>query len=133
MADWYGHARSNYFRVKDEQAFRDAVKNLDIEIVEENGAGRFALLANGDKGDWPSCRYDEDTDDYVDIDIVDLIAEHLADGEVAVLMECGAEKLRYLTGWAIALNNKGEHRRVGLEDIYEQARELGPNVTEAEY
>ncbi len=30
MADWYGTARSNYFRVKDEAAFRKEAESLGL-------------------------------------------------------------------------------------------------------
>jgi hypothetical protein len=141
MADWYGHARSSYFRVKDLAAFRVRMKQLGLEVIGKNpddttGAdGRVALLSTDvDQGGLPQGYYDEQQDACVDVDLVDEIAQHLADGEVAVLVECGAEeKLRYLTGVAIAVNNKSETRRVSLDDIYPLAHELGPNVTEAEY
>jgi len=72
------------------------------------------------------------TEDY-EIDIVAELTNHLADGEVAVLISVGNEKLRYICGRAIAFNNKREERRIDLNDIYELAAELGPNVTEAAY
>jgi hypothetical protein len=72
------------------------------------------------------------TEDY-EIDIVAELTNHLADGEVAVLISVGNEKLRYIDGRAIAVNNKGEERRIDLGDIYELAAELGSHVTEAVY
>ena len=49
-------------------------------------------------------------------------------------MECGAEKLRYLTGRAEAINAAGWRCTVSLSDIYEIAEtELGGPVTRAEY
>jgi hypothetical protein len=36
-------------------------------------------------------------------------------------MEIGAEKLRYLTGVAIAVNHKGRAAVVSLDDIYRKA------------
>jgi hypothetical protein len=140
MADWCGHTRSSYLRVKDLAAFRARMEQLGLGVVGENrddttrADGRVALLSTDvDQGVLPQGYYDEQHDELVDVDLVDEIAQHLADGEVAVLVECGAEELRYLTGVAIAVNNKGETRRVSLDDICPLAHELGPNVTEAEY
>jgi hypothetical protein len=61
------------------------------------------------------------------------LALHLADEEVAVLQEVGAENLRFVNGYAIAVNNKGERRDISLENIYDLAKELGSNITKAEY
>ena len=63
-------------------------------------SGRFAIAVVDGSG-WPSTRYSHDGDDVdVDVDVdVDLTAElatHLVDGAVAIIMETGAEKLRYL-------------------------------------
>jgi hypothetical protein len=133
MANYYASARSNYFRVKDRSAFEEAMVGLsDLSIVEDE-EGRVALLCNqGDGGGWPCGRFD-DNDDYVEVDVADVIAGHLADDEVAVLVEAGAEKLRYVAGFAVAINGVGERREIALHHIYELASELGPNVSEAAY
>jgi hypothetical protein len=148
MADWYGSARTNYFKVKDSEAFQAAMTKLDLQIwpntqSAHNALGErtevtvpdsFALGGESDKGGWPSSIYDEDTDDYIDVDIADLVASHLVDGEVAIFMECGAEKLRYITGNATAINSKGERRDIALSNIYDLAKELSDgDITEASY
>jgi hypothetical protein len=52
-------------------------------------------------------------------------------------MEIGAEKLRYLTGVAIAVNHKGRVVEVTLSDIYRKAarsfRIAEGEITEATY
>jgi hypothetical protein len=58
-----------------------------------------------ENGGWPSTIWDDALDDAsegAEFDVYDFVAGHLADGEVAILMSCGAEKLRYLTGAAEA-------------------------------
>lgn len=136
MANWYGAARSNYFRVANLGAFEHAMRELDVEVFRDPD-GRVCIWpdpATSDSGGWPSHRYDAANDEDVEVHITDVVAEHLASGEVAVLMECGAEKLRYLTGWAQAVNAAGEKRTVTLDDIYELAeRDLGRPVSRAEY
>lgn len=120
MANWYGSARSNYFRVKDDTAFRAMAKSVGLGVWE-NDEDKSLLAVyplDNDSGGWPSSKFNEATNDYDEIDLADEIAPHLAEGEVAVLMEVGAEKLRYLSGTAIAVNHKGETTAVSLDDIY---------------
>jgi len=152
MANYYGSARTNYFKVKDMEAFDKALENVpDIEVVRENippysaegivpegfdFGGVGVLVSDGDCGGFPSFGFDEETGDDFDIDLGELIADHLADGEVAILMECGAEKLRYVVGWAEAINNKRERRFIQLGDIYDMAKTLTDrpeDITKAEY
>ena len=81
-------------------------------------------------GGWPHVRGDE----CEDFDLVEELAQHLADGEIAVLVEAGAEKLRYITGDAIAVNSKGEKVAFSLRHIYELAEQaFGQRPSEAAY
>jgi len=133
MANWQGLARSNYFTVKDEEAFRATFEGVDVEILEEDG--KFGLLSTeDDTGAWPTYTYDEETDEENDdFDVIEEVIPHLAEGSVAVFIEAGHEKARYISGYAYAVNSKGERRAVNLNDIYKLAAELGSDVTEAEY
>lgn len=139
MANYNAVARTNYFQVKDLAAFRQALAPFALEIVAkghegEPQAGELVAVLSNDEGGWPSSYYDEEMDDYLDVDLPIVIAEHLADGEVAIGVEVGFEKLRYLVGFAWAINSKGETRQVDLNDaIVEQAKQLGENVTMASY
>jgi hypothetical protein len=130
MANWYGSARSNYVRVKDRDAFLQWAQSVpDIKVVEREGT--FALLAAGDDGGWPSFRTSEDQDDE-EIDLPAEIAVHLAQGEVCIFQEVGAENLRYLSGSALAVNAAGETLRVSIDDIYTLVHErwnLNPSET----
>jgi hypothetical protein len=72
----------------------------------------------------------------VAVDFVGELAGHLADHEVMIIVGNGYEKMRYLTGFAVAINNKGERRQVTVEDIYELAKQLTKRpkrITRAEY
>jgi hypothetical protein len=118
MANWYGSARSNYVRVKDDEAFSAWVATLPgVELVKKEG--KFALLVgrDSDTGGWPSFRFGANNEDE-EIDLAAEIATHLGPGEIFVYCECGAEKLRYLTGWATAVKNTGESLHVSIDDIY---------------
>jgi hypothetical protein len=132
MANWYGHARTNYFRVKDVDKFCEWAKALGV-LETETDAGRVALLSADEYGGWPTSIFNEETEEYEDIDIFQQVADHLEEGSVAVFMEVGAEKLRYLTGYAIAVNHKGDIVKVTLDDIYWLAQPLGTEITVAEY
>jgi len=146
MANFYGTARTNYFKVKDQLAFYKAIENIsDIEVVRQNPirgevpeghdfGGYAILVSDGDNGGFPSSGWDEANEVEVEFDLVYIVAEHLADGEVAIFMESGAEKMRYVDGYATAINNKLERRDISLNDIYDVAKELTTsNITRAEY
>ncbi len=124
MANWHGSARSNYVRVKDREMFMDWAQSLpDVEVVEEEGT--FALLATSEDGGWPSFRSRQDQEDQEDeaIDLAAEIADHLAPGEVCIFQQVGAEKLRYLSGSALAVNGAGETLQISIDDIYTLVRE----------
>jgi hypothetical protein len=56
-----------------------------------------------------------------ELDLVSELSDHLVPGQVAILLEVGAEKLRYLTGQAIAVNAQGQITDLPLNDIYRKA------------
>lgn len=133
MATWYGQARSNYFRVKDEDEFARWVESVrGLELISD-GEGRLGLLSTDEFGHWPVSSYNEETEEDEDIDVFGEVASRLQEGSVAVFVEVGAEKMRYLTGFALAVNSKGEETRMDLGEIYERAKSLGEEITCAEY
>jgi hypothetical protein len=59
---------------------------------------------------------------------------NMPNNTVAVFVEVGAEKLRYLTGWSFAVSAKGERVEVSLDEIYQRANDtLGGEITDASY
>src|SRR5260370_36758410 len=76
----------------------------------------FAVYSTDD-GSWPS--YDMETD--TEVDFLNELSQHLAKGEVAVLLTARAAKLRYITGEALAVNHKGKVVDLSLFDIYQEA------------
>lgn len=128
MANYVGYARSNYFRVRDAEAFLAWVETLPgvVACREDGDAEYFVLLIeDADGGGWPNWRYHEDVEDEEEIDLHAELSEHLAEGEVAVLEEVGAEKLRYLVGYAVAVNYKGETPSVSIDEVYQKVHEAG--------
>jgi hypothetical protein len=121
MANWQGAARTNYFRVKNEEEFKEWAGNLPNIEIEQNDKGFMLMSTCPDTGSFPSYRYDEVAGDE-EIDLTE-IGQFLAEGQVAVFMEAGAEKLRYLTGWAMAVSWDGRVEHVDIDDIYAKAAE----------
>jgi hypothetical protein len=136
MANWYGSARSNYFRVKDRDAFLNWADSHGLGVFKNEESQDLFAVHGGestDDGSWPSYDVEGDTE----IDLVAELAQHLPKGQIAVLMEIGAEKLRYLTGVAIAINHKGRVVELTLSDIYRKAsrsfRVAETEITQATY
>jgi hypothetical protein len=134
MANWYGASRSNYFRVKDKDAFLKWADGRRLGVFKsEESADLFAIHGGStDDGSWPNYDLEGDTE----IDLVAELAEPLAKGRIAVLMEIGAEKLRYLTGVAIAIDHKGRVVDLTLSDIYRKLHGLRVaenEITQATY
>jgi len=137
--NYIGSTRSNYFAVKDPEAFKAFLQQFgDLELIEGEAdkKGLFGFLVGGDSGCLPSSKRapgaEGDVED-VDVDFIAELAPHLADGHVGVVIEIGYEGMRFLGGYASAFNNQGETKQISLDDIYETAKQLGPNVTKAEY
>ncbi len=136
MANWYGTSRSNYFRIKDEAQFRQWVDTRGISIIQSREDPTLFAVHPGDStgdGSWPS--YDMDAD--AEVDFLNELSQHLAKDEVAVLLTAGAEKLRYITGEALAVNYEGKVVDLSLLDIYQKAarafRVPLSSITHAEY
>ena len=134
MANYIASARSNYFCVNDVEGLGDILPG-GVSLHRMRGdPSRICLLVDyDDVGGWPTDFYNEETEDYEEFDWAERLAPFLLDDEVAIFMEAGAEKLRYLHGHAFAFNNKGEFVYMSLNDIYDKAASLGNNITRAEY
>lgn len=135
MANWHGTSRSNYFRVKDEEAFLEFVKITGVGLFTDD-QNRYAVTATDD-GFWPAIiikQYEDGTEEYVNFDFEAELASHLADGEVAILVTAGAENLRYVTGYAVAVKNDGSRISVDINDIYNMVlKTWGIDPSRAEY
>lgn len=133
MANYVPFARSNYFKVKDPAAFEAFCTKWGVELIRGGeGDELFGFFGHDDMG-IPQGYFDPQQDDYVDGDFMADLATHLAEGWVAIVREIGYEKMRYLVGYTVAVNSKGERREIGLDGIYELAKDLGEHVTVCEY
>lgn len=160
MADYIASARTNRFAVKDVEALKkdlssyglvsgswEAPHGADIIIeVSPDDSPAEGLVALFADGGWPSLDLDSvaerlDSDDADGLpqeheDFMQLVSAHLMPRQVAVFIEVGSEKMRYLGGTAVAINATGETRVIDLGGIYEMASELTDQdavVTKAEY
>lgn len=110
----------------------DATENTE-ELVEKSAEHLSITLTDGEKEHAVEVLKSGEGDQR-DIDFDEIVANHLVDGEVAVLMSAGHEKARYVSGYATAIRNDCEHVSIVLSDIYELAAEkLGKLPTEATY
>jgi hypothetical protein len=124
MAQLVAKSRTNYFRVKDVDVFRESMNTCSL-TVRQSEDGRVCVLAEDtDCGLWPTSIYDETLDDDVHVDVASLIAGHLERGQVCIIQEISYERLRSLTGWAMAINADGEERFIELSSIMSLAKEL---------
>jgi hypothetical protein len=170
MADWYGSGRSNYFKVTDEEKFKELCQLWGIEAItgerkvitdrceaclngkpdaeckeyvkvmvgeckgKEEIQRLHGFLGNTDSGGLPSFREDDETGTEYDFDdFLTELAPIIKENWIAIMEECGAEKLRYITGFAIAINSKGKKESVDLSDIYEKTGSLGKYQTTVEH
>jgi hypothetical protein len=142
VSNYIAQARTNYFTVKDVEALTEALRSYGMRPQPWSAAQEDFILDNKNErsvalfsfGGWPSLDQDAVADrlgveDDKELpqeynDLADLVASHLADGEVAIFMEISFEKMRYLGATAVAVNASGERRCVNLEDIYELAYAL---------
>ena len=135
MANFYGQARSNYFMVKNSEEFLAEMQKYPVNVItkETDGVTLYGVLdADADGGGDMFSFWDGD-EGADDLDWSEVFTRHLADGWVAVIVSSGAEKYRYISGHAVAYNNKGEETHLDLSDIYTLAGQLGDKITMAEY
>ena len=128
MANWYGAARSNYFRVSDLLGLDAVLQNTSITICPNADGSLHCLLVEGssEDGGWPSFVQIAAYEDEVEFDFAVHVMPFDADGEVVVTMQSGHEKLRYVDGHAHAYVRRGEvvtECQLSLNDIYYLAAE----------
>jgi hypothetical protein len=105
MSDYICRIRSNFVRVKDEQAFRDFLERFDCWLSRDPKDGRVGLFCLESVG--TPFRHDGEPL----VDCVEEICEHLCEGEVLIIEEVGYQEnfpFAHLAGVAYAYNHKGE-------------------------
>jgi hypothetical protein len=111
-----------------------------VDTIERAGIPCVQFLTDDDHDadECSACGFPKDeheldlvADEYYVYDLPHLVSRHLVDGDVAVFIEVGAQKMIYLGGIAYAINSRGESSCIDLEDIYTQAAHLGTTITTA--
>ena len=131
MANFYGTGRSNYVRCTDIKKWEEICETYGLTFIQQVYNDKTLVgftTENTEDGNIPDFD-DEDNS----VDPLAELAAIMVDGEVLVFQLAGAEKHRYITGYAIAINSKGETVTVNLNDIMEKAKTLGASITPCEY
>lgn len=154
MSDFFGKARTNYFRVKDIEKFKKflglfpgigifAADDKSVSInAKDYQDGLFPTQISFDHEEQDQHKLfqelvdskayaleQEDKDDpnqEYSIDFSAAVAGYLEEGTVALFKSVGSEGLRYLHGSAVAVIHTGEYVQVSLEDIYTLAKKKFP-------
>jgi hypothetical protein len=142
MANYIGQGRSNYFAVKDEQAFREDIAKCNVQLIErktEDGQTLFGFMDNED-GDgldtwyaWSAGAFDNEDEEEPEVTWGEFFQKHLADDWVAVILNIGSEKYRFLNGEATAYNNKGEDKHLDINNFITHFSGLGKHLAPASY
>jgi hypothetical protein len=134
MANYYATSRTNYVEVTDAEAFKKMAECNSLQVLTDGD--KFGLAPNDFSGDgcWPSeftqtqCTDDEDNVlEPVEFDFRKHVMPLVKEGQVLVVMQAGAEKLRYISGSATAFVRRGDDVsavHLSLYDIYAKAAEV---------
>ncbi len=153
MANWIGASRTNYVRLADgvtQESLEAEFERIGLDIEVSPGQGKnvdkVCFLPSDFSGDGSFQSYlfpdpSEDASDDEEFTWADHVMPHVAVGEVLVMVCAGAEKLRYVTGYAEAFvrleSGEVKQTEVSITDIYGKASEVFSVdkgcITETEY
>lgn len=115
MANYYCTIRTNYFKVKDETAFRDFMSRVtgcedNVELFErrsEDGSKFFGFGCYGNIAGVidPNIDDPDDTDNAYD-EFIQGLQKQVADDDAIIILESGSEKMRYVIGQAAVITSK---------------------------
>lgn len=129
MANYCCAYRTNYFKVKDNEKFKEFMTHVyaeDLEIFhkkDENGNELYGFGGYGGiSGYFNNENEYEDSDEAWDNaydNLIDGLAKQVAENDAILLFEVGNEKLRYVVGSVAVITSKGYEYRditnVGVE------------------
>lgn len=116
MANYCCATRTNYFRVKEPEAFKKFMNNVytdegDLDVWEEEKDGHtvfgfggycqilgMPIYTDTNNNDYP--------DDFDYDEFINGLADHVADDDAVIVLESGNEKLRYVVGSALVVTSK---------------------------
>lgn len=139
MADFIGCARTNYFKVKDMDAFKAILsrivseEKIELFVNDTNpelvgfgcSAPIYGILPQG-------CECEEDADTNMD-DLVAELQNVVSDDDAIIITEVEREKLNYVAGGAYIITSKGS-RYCNIQNIAIQTAQemLGHPMWETE-
>lgn len=137
MANYCCAVRTNYFRVKDEDAFRELMSRAygsedTISLWEKttgDGAKLFGFGCYGGIGGVRNAQVDEDddADETAYDEFVDELQKCVASDDAIIIMESGSEKLRYVIGQATIITEK-DCQYIGIDqESMQRARQMLDN------
>lgn len=121
MANYGGLVRTNYFKVKDEEAFRALVSDIvgdEAEVVlieDEDKAGFFGFYCESSLSGLRLDEPDENDCEFNTESVYDKLASLVADDDAVIITEIGNEKMRYLTAYTVVITSK-ETKFINLSD-----------------
>ena len=129
MANYCCAYRTNYFKVKDNEKFKEFMTHVyaeDLEVLhkkDENGNELYGFGGYGGiSGYFNNENEYEDSDEAWDNaydNLIDGLAKQVAENDAILLFEVGNEKLRYVVGSVAVITSKGYEYRditnVGVE------------------
>ena len=132
MSNYIETARSNYFKVKSLSKFKKAISSFDDIKIVKGQNGTITILGMGET--FPDVGYTKNGNEMKNT-FSDIVSKHLTDDSVFIAMGVGYEKMRYLIGWAYAVDNTNTRVYVNTDEIYAKAKKqfAGKTVTQAEY
>ena len=137
MADYCETARSNYFAVKNKKKFEAFCAKYGLDHWPSGESKRpLYAFSNRDDGTIGDEFYNPESGEHEYGDFAGDLAKCLSKDAVAIWMGVGNEKLRYVSGFATAVNSRGDVKQVYLTDIYAMVKDLTTKpklVTECSY
>ena len=82
MANYYEMGRTNYFSVKDPEAFKKELSNYSVELIS-NSQDQVGFMSGGLEDGIPWMKYNPDTEEDEEIDWVEIISRHIVPDELA--------------------------------------------------
>lgn len=134
MANYYGFGRSNYFKVKDIEDFKRLLANSECTPIWK-GSKKLSEIDTSDLVGFLCTSEDGQPTADEDVDFFNQLSTILDQNYVVIFQSIGNEKLRYLNGYSIAIDARGNQLHISLDDIYGKAQSHFDNetITEAIY
>lgn len=131
MANYYCAVRTNYFAVKDGEAFEKFMAGVSGEDSvhvwkepQKDGSVKYGFGCDGSISGWFSENDNEDDWDVAMEKFEAGLMEHVAEGDAVIIMESGHEKLRYITGYATIITSDGVDGINLVDAAIQKAREM---------